>query len=93
MPQTKSLPDEPDGSQLPNDLPAPSLGLAYTSPTDLAAPPHRMAYTAAEVGYQLNLGRSKTLALIADGTIRSVKIGRARRVRHSDLVAYIESLG
>jgi excisionase family DNA binding protein len=44
------------------------------------------------VAQLLGLGRSKTLALIADGTIPSVKIDRARRILHADLVAYVESL-
>lgn len=60
------------------------------APTDLL--PHRLAYPPAEVAHLLGLGRSKTLALIADGTIPSVKIDRARRILHADLVAYIESL-
>lgn len=54
--------------------------------------PQRLAYPPAEVAQLLGLGRSKTLALIADGTIPSVKIDRARRILHADLVAYIESL-
>lgn len=53
---------------------------------------HRLAYPPAEVAQLLGLGRSKTLALIAAGTIPSVKIDRARRVLHSDLVAYVDSL-
>ena len=55
------------------------------------APP-RLAYPPAEVAQLLGLGRSKTLALIADGTIPSIKIDRARRILHSDLVGYVESL-
>ena len=58
----------------------------------LDVPPNRLAYPPAEVAQLLGLGRSKTLALIADGTIPSVKIDRARRILHTDLVAYIDSL-
>jgi excisionase family DNA binding protein len=74
-----------------------STGVHVSQPSDpqgapLDAPPHRLAYPPAEVAQLLGLGRSKTLALIADGTIPSVKIDRARRILHADLVAYVESL-
>lgn len=74
-----------------------STGVHVSQPPDpqgapLDAPPHRLAYPPAEVAQLLGLGRSKTLALIADGTIPSVKIDRARRILHADLVAYVESL-
>ncbi len=58
----------------------------------LDAPQQRLAYPPAEVAQLLGLGRSKTLALIADGSIPSVKIDRSRRVLHADLVVYVESL-
>ncbi len=64
---------------------SPALGI----PSDA---PYRLTYRPAEVAQLLGLGRSKTLALIADGTIPSVKIDRARLVLHTDLVAYVESL-
>lgn len=63
----------------------PSVGTA-----DL--PPARLAYAPAEVAGLLGLGRSKTMALIADGAIPSVKIGRCRRIRHDDVVAYLDRL-
>lgn len=54
--------------------------------------PPRLAYPPAEVAELLGLGRSKVMVMIADGEIPSVKIGRARRVLHSDLVEYLERL-
>lgn len=62
------------------------------TPGTPSAAPYRLAYPPSEVAQLLGLGRSKTLALVADGTIPSVKIDRARRILHSDLVAYVESL-
>jgi excisionase family DNA binding protein len=48
--------------------------------------------TPAEVAAALNLGRSTVYLLIADGSIRSVRIGRSRRVTIADLNAYVENL-
>lgn len=40
----------------------------------------------------LGLGRSTLYELLASGTIPSVKIGAARRVRSADLRAYVAGL-
>ena len=44
-----------------------------------------------EIADRLSVSRSMAWKLIAYGDIRSVRIGRAVRVRPSDLEAYIES--
>lgn len=62
-------------------------------PTDtLTAPPTRLAYPPVEVAGLLGLSRSKVMALVADGTIPSLKIDRSRRIRHEDVVAYLDRL-
>jgi excisionase family DNA binding protein len=43
------------------------------------------------VAERLNLSRSATYALLASGAIRSVSIGRARRVAESEVDRFIES--
>ncbi|PZE73448.1 transcriptional regulator [Curtobacterium sp. MCBD17_019] len=48
--------------------------------------------TPAEAAKALGIGRSTLYALLADGTLPSVKIGAARRVRSSDLRRYVDSL-
>jgi excisionase family DNA binding protein len=45
-----------------------------------------------EVAASLGISRAKVYELIADGSLRSVKIGGARRVRASDLVSYVDTL-
>lgn len=41
---------------------------------------------------RLNLGRSKTFEVIADGSLRSIKVGRRRLVSEAALVEFIEKL-
>jgi excisionase family DNA binding protein len=48
--------------------------------------------TPAEAAAVLNIGRSKLYELIARGLIESVKLGRCRRFRRSDLDRFIRDL-
>lgn len=48
--------------------------------------------TVDEAAKVLRLSRAKTYQLISRGALRAVRIDGARRVRPSDLAAYIESL-
>ena len=48
--------------------------------------------TVPEIAERMKISRAKAFALIADGSIRSRKIGRSRRVLLSDLAAYIAAL-
>jgi excisionase family DNA binding protein len=41
---------------------------------------------------RLNLGRSKTFEVLADGSLRSVKVGRRRLVSEAALCEFIEKL-
>jgi excisionase family DNA binding protein len=45
----------------------------------------------AEVRQLLGLGRTYTYQLLATGVIPSIRIGRLRKVRRSDLDAFIEA--
>ena len=47
--------------------------------------------TTKDVQNILRLGHSKVAELIAKGQIPSLKIGRSRRVRHSDLENFIKA--
>jgi excisionase family DNA binding protein len=49
------------------------------------------AYTMEQVGELLGLSRSTVALMIRDGTIKSVKLGGARRVFRADLDTYIAS--
>jgi excisionase family DNA binding protein len=48
--------------------------------------------TVEEAAKALRLSRTKTFALLKDGSLRSVKIGRSRRVPVSALEAFIAKL-
>lgn len=48
--------------------------------------------TVDEAARELRIGRHKTYELITSGALKSVKIGQARRVRRTDLEAYVASL-
>lgn len=45
-----------------------------------------------ELATYLGCGRTYAYKLIADGAVRSVKLGRLRRVRRADADAFIEDL-
>jgi excisionase family DNA binding protein len=45
-----------------------------------------------EVAEQLGISRAKVYELIAAGTLRSVKVGGCRRIRASDLRAFVDEL-
>lgn len=52
----------------------------------------RILYPTAEVAEQLGVGLTTAKALIKNGDLRSVKIGRARRVPAEALREYVERL-
>ena len=45
-----------------------------------------------EAADQLRISRAKLYELISSGVVPSVKVGGCRRVRHSDLRAYVDTL-
>ncbi len=51
----------------------------------------RDLYDTDEAAAKLHLGRSKTIQLIMSGELKSLKIGRARRVPASAISDYIQS--
>lgn len=58
-----------------------------------SAPPQRLLLSVAEVAAELGCGRDTVYALLATGALPSVRLGgRLRRIRRSDLTAYVESL-
>lgn len=52
----------------------------------------RLLLTVEESGAALGVGRSLMYELIARGEIRTVRVGRLRRVRPEDLHDYVQSL-
>jgi len=58
-----------------------------------AAPPQRMLLSVAEVATELGCGRDTVYSLLTSGALPSVRLGgRLRRIRRTDLTAYVESL-
>jgi len=58
-----------------------------------SAPPQRMLLSVAEVAAELGCGRDTVYALLTSGALPSVRLGgRLRRIRRTDLTAYVESL-
>ena len=53
----------------------------------------KLLLTPEEAADMLSLGRTKLFQLIGDGTLRSVRIGKCRRVPASALVELVEMLG
>ncbi|MFK4118446.1 helix-turn-helix domain-containing protein [Streptomyces longwoodensis] len=60
--------------------------------TAIAAPVDRLLYKPEEAAEVLAIGRSMVYELMADGALTYIKLGRARRIRRTDLEAYVASL-
>ncbi|MFD5861695.1 helix-turn-helix domain-containing protein [Streptomyces chartreusis] len=56
------------------------------------APADQLLYTPTEAAKVLRYGRATVYELMAEGALKYVKRGRSRRIRRSDLVAYVNSL-
>ena len=54
--------------------------------------PTRLLLTVPEAAQRLGIGRTLMYELISTGQIASVRVGRLRRVRPTDLEAYANSL-
>ncbi|MFF2065856.1 helix-turn-helix domain-containing protein [Streptomyces sp. NPDC058200] len=60
--------------------------------TATAAPVERLLYKPREAAEALAIGRSTLYELMAEGSLKYIKLGRARRIRRADVEAYVESL-
>lgn len=49
--------------------------------------------TVEEAARQLHIARRRVFEMIKDGTLPSVKIGKSRRIRSTDLAEYVAGLG
>ncbi len=50
------------------------------------------AYTVEQVAKMLNIGRDKVYQLLRTGQLRSIKIGKLRRITEEQLAEFIASL-
>ncbi|MEV0039342.1 helix-turn-helix domain-containing protein [Streptomyces sp. NPDC050804] len=55
-------------------------------------PTDQLLYTPEEAAKVLRFGRSTIYELMAEGALKYVKRGRSRRLRRSDLEAYVNGL-
>lgn len=64
------------------------------SSTSIDAPSigHRLAYGVEEAATMIGVSRRTCYELMTAGQLRSVKLGRRRLIRHSDLVAFVDAL-
>jgi excisionase family DNA binding protein len=53
----------------------------------------RLLYRVSDAALALSLSRAKVYELINSGALRSVRIDGARRIRATDLEAFVASLG
>jgi excisionase family DNA binding protein len=53
--------------------------------------PSERLLIASEIAFRLHISRSRAYGLMASGSIRSIHIGRSRRVRQIDLERFINS--
>lgn len=52
----------------------------------------RLLYPPEDAAQMLGVSRSTVYELMAAGKLASVRIGRARRIRHDDLVRFVRAL-
>lgn len=60
--------------------------------TKAVSPSNDRLLKVSEAMQRLGIGQSKLFELLRAGSLRSVRIGGARRVRETDLIAFIQSL-
>ncbi|MFJ5017007.1 helix-turn-helix domain-containing protein [Streptomyces griseoluteus] len=60
--------------------------------TTLPAPIDRLLYKPEEAAEALAIGRSTVYELMAEGSLKYIKLGRTRRIRRADLEAYVANL-
>jgi excisionase family DNA binding protein len=53
---------------------------------------HLQAYTVEQVAEMLNVGRDKVYYLLRTGQLRSIKIGKLRRITSQHLAEFISTL-
>ncbi|MFF4229159.1 helix-turn-helix domain-containing protein [Streptomyces sp. NPDC001820] len=58
----------------------------------IAAPIAPLLYTPEEAAKALRFGRSTVYELMAAGELKFIKRGRSRRIKRSDLEAYVSGL-
>lgn len=63
--------------------------IADSTTTD-ASTREQLAYTVPEAAKCIGMGERKMRQLVADGTIRSFKVGTSRRISRAALLAFIE---
>lgn len=63
-----------------------------TSVPSASAPYARLLLTVEEAGAAIGIGRSLMYELIAAGEIKTVRVGRLRRIRPESLCSYVETL-
>jgi excisionase family DNA binding protein len=59
---------------------------------DRTTPPVRLVLTIEEAAERLGIGRTLMYALVSDGEVESVRIGRLRRIPADALVEYVRGL-
>jgi excisionase family DNA binding protein len=53
---------------------------------------HLRGYTVEQIAEMLHIGRDKVYVLLRTGQLRSIKIGRSRRITEQHLAEFVSSL-
>ena len=77
--------ERPEGAAVERITWGPSAKAVIGQPT--------LLLTVEETARELRIARRRVFAMIQDGRLPSVKIGRSRRVRSTDLAEYVAGLG
>jgi excisionase family DNA binding protein len=71
-------------------LAQPATSQHTAPPIHPAVPMETVVLTVEEAAQALKIGRTATYELIKTGQLSSIMIGRLRRIRHTDLIAYLD---
>jgi len=67
-------------------------GAAKANPLTQGGDAHLQAYTVEQVAKMLNISRDKVYYLLRTRQLRSIKIGKSRRITDSHIAAFLASL-
>jgi len=88
-PQVSSKPPKPSPAKAPQKGPKPPkkkpVERFAPKPATPPLPPDRLLYDMKEARVRLKVSRSKMAQLVATGNIKSIKIGRLRRIHRDEL--------
>lgn len=81
-----------DGYSIYSQSRVPSVPPDRRAAVDKGSKPDKVLLTPEEAGRALSLGRTKVYQLISSGALRSIRVGKSRRIPRAALVELVDHL-